>query len=328
MLYCSLTTYGPCQSSNVLTNVRLSWVDVGGAELQNTSSLQTSGDHRCNITLTEKLRAPDPTPTQRRCQLTAGGKVQTYVSHTVSVPVKPTRTPVVTRGPAPPRPATPPKTPPPQPAPTPPKTPPTTTTTPPKTPPPPQPATPQPPATPPKTPPPQPAPPPKTPPPRPVPPPKTPPPQPVPPPKTPPPQPAPPKTPPQPASPPPASPQPSNPPKTASTPPTPGSPSDIILLAVLITTGLLAVVAVCVAALLVKRARARGTRDGGRTPTGTGAGDVLYSTVNKSAAPAKSAGHKMSGNVTYAEVAHRSKAHALPPNAADSVTYATVNITH
>ncbi|XP_076128714.1 uncharacterized protein LOC143109798 isoform X2 [Alosa pseudoharengus] len=112
--------------------------------------------------------------------------------------------------------------------------------------------------------------------------------------------------------------------------PTPGSPSDLVLLAALSTAGLLAVVAVCVAALLLKRARACGTRDGQLTSTGTtqGAADVLYSTVNKSAAPANSGDDKKSGDVTYAEVAHHSQAPALPPNAADSVTHATINIPH
>ncbi|XP_076128713.1 uncharacterized protein LOC143109798 isoform X1 [Alosa pseudoharengus] len=225
-----------------LENVRLSWMDERGAELQNTNSLQISGDCRCYIRLT----TPNPTHTQStwRCQLTAGGHVHTSVSHTVRVAVNPTTTPVVTRGPAPPPP--PPPTPP---APTPPPTPtPTSQAT------------------------------------------------------------------------------PSQPLST----PTPGSPSDLVLLAALSTAGLLAVVAVCVAALLLKRARACGTRDGQLTSTGTtqGAADVLYSTVNKSAAPANSGDDKKSGDVTYAEVAHHSQAPALPPNAADSVTHATINIPH
>ncbi|XP_041951069.1 uncharacterized protein LOC121711490 isoform X2 [Alosa sapidissima] len=230
-----ITNAGDCwssvQSLPGLENVHLSWMNERGAELQNTNSLQISGDRRCSIRLT----TPNPTHTQItwRCQLTAGGHV-----HTVRVPVNPTRTPVVTRGPAPPPPSTPP-----QPAPT---------------------ATSQ-------------------------------------------------ATPSQPLS-----------------TPSPGSPSVLVLLVALSTTCLLAVVAVCVAALLLKRARACGTRDGRLTSTGTtkGAADVLYSTVNKSAAPANSGDDKKSGDVTYAEVAHRSQAHALPPNAADSVTYATVNIPH
>ncbi|XP_041951070.1 formin-like protein 18 isoform X3 [Alosa sapidissima] len=197
-LNCSLHTYGDdedCWSLPGHENVRLSWVDEEGAELQNTNSLQISGDRRCSIRLT----TPNPTHTQStwRCQLTAGGHVHTSVSHTVRVAVNPTTTPVVTRAPAPPTPLAPP----PQPAPTPPPAPapaPTPTPTPP--PPPPQPA-----PTPPPAPPPTPTPP-------------TPPPAPLPAPPPPPPQPAPPAPAPTPQL-------PSTPPTTAPPPPSPGSPS-------------------------------------------------------------------------------------------------------
>ncbi|XP_041924373.1 formin-binding protein 4-like isoform X2 [Alosa sapidissima] len=220
-LDCILETHDNCHRILSVGNVHLSWVDEGGAELQNTNSLQISRASFCETRLTEKLRAPNPTSTQRtrRCHVTAGGQVQTSVSYTLREP----------DGPAAPQPATPSPT----------------------TPPPPQP------------------------------------------------DPTAPETPPQP---------PSTPPKTAPTPtPTPGSASDPVLYTSL-CTGLLAVVAVCAAAFLVsrKRGRACGKRDGQLTQTDT----------------------SQTGNLTYAEVAQRSQAHALPPNAADSVTYATINITH
>ncbi|XP_041950468.1 uncharacterized protein LOC121711173 [Alosa sapidissima] len=109
-LLCTLKIYA---DRSVPDLVRLSWVGEGGDELQNTSSLQIRRVTPYIIRLIEKFRTSNPTHTQstRRCQLTAGGHVHASVSHTVTVPVKPTRTPVVTRGPAPPQPATPPQPP-------------------------------------------------------------------------------------------------------------------------------------------------------------------------------------------------------------------------
>ncbi|XP_076128206.1 uncharacterized protein LOC143109378 isoform X2 [Alosa pseudoharengus] len=102
-LHCSLATYGGCERLVHLKNVRLNWVDEGGAELQNTTSLEIRRESTCHITLTEKLRAPNPVHTQRtrKCQLTAEGQVQTSVSHTVKVPVNPSRTPEPPPAPAP-----------------------------------------------------------------------------------------------------------------------------------------------------------------------------------------------------------------------------------
>ncbi|XP_041950724.1 uncharacterized protein LOC121711310 isoform X2 [Alosa sapidissima] len=101
-LHCSLTTYGDCERLVHLKNV-LSWVDEGGAELQNTTSLEIRRESTCYITLTEKLRAPNPVHTQRtrKCQLTAEGQVQTSVSHTVKVLVNPSRPPEPPPAPAP-----------------------------------------------------------------------------------------------------------------------------------------------------------------------------------------------------------------------------------
>ncbi|XP_048105660.1 uncharacterized protein LOC125298834 [Alosa alosa] len=105
-LHCLLhTDYNTCE--NAMHKRDLSWVGEGGVELQNTNSLQIRRVSSCHITLTMELRAPNPGHTQRTwtCQLTAGGRVQTSVSHTIRVPVVPTRIPVVT-APEPTTPAT------------------------------------------------------------------------------------------------------------------------------------------------------------------------------------------------------------------------------
>ena len=81
-LHCLLHTYDNCGGSEADEGVSLSWVDETGKELQNINHLQIRTTPPCSITLTEELRGPNPVHT-RTCQLTAGGQVQTSVSHTI-----------------------------------------------------------------------------------------------------------------------------------------------------------------------------------------------------------------------------------------------------
>src|SRR4029434_6961982 len=83
-LHCLLHTYDNCAWSVADNGVSLSWVDETGKELQNINNLQTRTTSPCSITLTEELRGPNPVHTWT-CQLTAGGQVQTSVSHTIRV---------------------------------------------------------------------------------------------------------------------------------------------------------------------------------------------------------------------------------------------------
>ena len=83
-LHCLLHTPDNCTWSVANKGVSLSWVDETGKELQNNTNLQTRTTSPCSITLTEELRGPNPVHT-RTCQLTAGGQVQTSVSHTIRV---------------------------------------------------------------------------------------------------------------------------------------------------------------------------------------------------------------------------------------------------
>ncbi|XP_031438069.2 uncharacterized protein LOC116223907, partial [Clupea harengus] len=77
-LHCLLHTHDNCTWSVKDKGVSLSWVDETGKDLQ----IRTTPP--CSITLTEELRGPNPVHT-RTCQLTAGGQVQTSVSHTIRV---------------------------------------------------------------------------------------------------------------------------------------------------------------------------------------------------------------------------------------------------
>ena len=83
-LHCLLHTYDNCGGSEADEGVSLSWVDETGKELKNNNNLQIRTTPPCSITLTEELRGPNPVHT-RTCQLTAGGQVQTSVSHTIRV---------------------------------------------------------------------------------------------------------------------------------------------------------------------------------------------------------------------------------------------------
>lgn len=83
-LHCLLHTPDYCAESEVDEGVSLSWVDETGRELQNINNHQTRTTPPLSITLTEELRGPNPVHT-RTCQLTAGGQVQTSVSHTIRV---------------------------------------------------------------------------------------------------------------------------------------------------------------------------------------------------------------------------------------------------
>lgn len=82
-VYCRL--HGECESVVKIIDVRLSWVDKGGAELQNNWNHQIISP--CEITLTEKLRDPKPVHTQKTwgCQVMAQGKVQTSADYTITV---------------------------------------------------------------------------------------------------------------------------------------------------------------------------------------------------------------------------------------------------
>ncbi|XP_076128378.1 uncharacterized protein LOC143109504 isoform X2 [Alosa pseudoharengus] len=84
-IYCHLHAGNESVVDN--RDVRLSWVDEGGVELQNTNRLQISRDSPCSTTLTVQLRDPNPVNTQRtwRCQVTAEGKVQTSANYTIRV---------------------------------------------------------------------------------------------------------------------------------------------------------------------------------------------------------------------------------------------------
>ena len=84
ILHSLLHTPDNCSRSVVDKGVSLSWVDEGGKNLQNNNNLQIRTTPPCSITLTEELRGPNPVHT-RTCQLTAGGQVQTSVSHTIRV---------------------------------------------------------------------------------------------------------------------------------------------------------------------------------------------------------------------------------------------------
>ena len=83
-LHCLLHTFRNCTESVRDEGVSLSWVDETGKELKNINNLQIRTTPPCSITLTEELRGPNPVHT-RTCQLTAGGQVQTSVSHTIRV---------------------------------------------------------------------------------------------------------------------------------------------------------------------------------------------------------------------------------------------------
>lgn len=84
-IYCHLHT--ECESIVKITDVRLSWVNEGGTELQNTWKHQIISPSMCEIILTEKLRDPNPVHTQRTwgCQVIAKGKVQTSAYYTITV---------------------------------------------------------------------------------------------------------------------------------------------------------------------------------------------------------------------------------------------------
>ena len=83
-LHCLMHTYDNCGGSEADEGVSLSWVDETGKELKNNNHRQTRTTSPCSITLTEELRGPNPVHTWT-CRLTAGGQVQTSVSHSIKV---------------------------------------------------------------------------------------------------------------------------------------------------------------------------------------------------------------------------------------------------
>ncbi|KAL2100671.1 hypothetical protein ACEWY4_002432 [Coilia grayii] len=56
-------------------DINVSWVEVGGADLGNSTHYQTMRSSACNTTLTVNLTSPAPS-SQWRCCVTAGGQVQ------------------------------------------------------------------------------------------------------------------------------------------------------------------------------------------------------------------------------------------------------------
>ncbi|XP_076128447.1 uncharacterized protein LOC143109962 [Alosa pseudoharengus] len=79
-LHCLLHTRDNCTGSVIDKGVCLSWVDK-------TINRQIRTTSMCSTTLTVELRVNNTTSTQRtwRCQLTAGGKVQTTAIYTIRV---------------------------------------------------------------------------------------------------------------------------------------------------------------------------------------------------------------------------------------------------
>ena len=81
-LQCVLHT--PDNWEGVEEGFSLSWADETMKKLQNIRNCRTRAPPLCSIARTEELRGPNSVHTHT-CQLTAGGQVQTSVSHTIRV---------------------------------------------------------------------------------------------------------------------------------------------------------------------------------------------------------------------------------------------------
>ncbi|XP_041950682.1 uncharacterized protein LOC121711288 [Alosa sapidissima] len=84
-LHCLLHTHDNCTKSVGHKGVSLSWVDQTGSDLSNITHRQIRTTSMCSTTPTVEIRAKHSTSTQRtwRCQLAAGGKVQTTATYTI-----------------------------------------------------------------------------------------------------------------------------------------------------------------------------------------------------------------------------------------------------
>ncbi|XP_042560733.1 uncharacterized protein LOC122130109 [Clupea harengus] len=83
-LNCVLHTPDNWDGIDKTKGVSMSWADETKKDLKIIENCETKTPPPCSITRTEELRGPNSVYTHT-CQLTAGGQVQTSVSHTIKV---------------------------------------------------------------------------------------------------------------------------------------------------------------------------------------------------------------------------------------------------